>query len=84
MKKFLILRDPIELEIPQVKKMTEEKNLISGERKVFLDTGHEVWAYEAGEELKIGELIHYYVNSDQFRRFDPTIIPPKSRLVEIV
>ena len=81
----MIIREPIELEIPQIVEVTEETNLVSKERKIILDGGNEVWAYEGyGDKFQVGDLIRYHIDTDDFRKFSPTSIAPRSRLIEIV
>jgi hypothetical protein len=87
MKKFRIVRDPIELVVEQVVQLTNERNEISGERRIILDNNAgAIWAYEGWvkeEYFKIGDLVKYNVCTDDFRKFNPHELPPYSTLFEI-
>jgi hypothetical protein len=85
MKKFLILREPIELEIAQIVEVRDKFGK-HHERMIVLDNDiGEVQAYEGnGREFQVGDLVRYYVDTDNFRLFDKTQIPANSRLLEIV
>lgn len=84
MKKFRIVREPIEFEVGEIIEVSSETNLISGERRVVLDNLGSIWAWEHRPNgFAIGDLVKYNAKHDHYMLFDPTELPPYSALVEI-